>query len=110
LTVNKRLFSAEGSGSSGNSTLTVPVLPQVPATSPTEKPDRKLVQGPFTLSAEIVKTGVAHEKGRTFGIYAVSVCKRYETGYEERWQVYRRYSDFYDLHQKIKEKVKLIIE
>lgn len=28
----------------------------------------------------------------------------YDSGYMEEWQIYRRYSDFYDLHSKIKDK------
>jgi len=51
--------------------------------------------------------GVVNDRGKTYGIYAVSVAKRYETGYAEKWHVYRRYSDFHDLHQKVKDKVRL---
>uniref|UniRef100_A0A0A9ZF17 Sorting nexin-13 n=2 Tax=Lygus hesperus TaxID=30085 RepID=A0A0A9ZF17_LYGHE len=61
-------------------------------------------RGPFTLSAEIIETGLVIEKGKTFGVYAVSVLKKYETGRPDHWHIYRRYSDFYELHQKIKEK------
>ncbi|XP_067006541.2 sorting nexin-13 [Anabrus simplex] len=64
----------------------------------------QLQQGPFTLAAEIIETGIVNDHGKTYGIYAVSVAKRYETGYQEKWHVYRRYSDFHDLHQKVKEK------
>ncbi|BES92879.1 Sorting nexin C terminal [Nesidiocoris tenuis] len=60
--------------------------------------------GTFTLYAEIIETGLVHEKGKTFGVYAVSVSKKYESGHRESWHIYRRYSDFYELHQKIKEK------
>lgn len=49
--------------------------------------------------------GVVNEKGKTFGIYALSVTKKYNTGYQENWHIYRRYSDFYELHQKVREKV-----
>lgn len=48
--------------------------------------------------------GIVCEKGKTFGIYATRVTKRYDNGHEEEWHIYRRYSDFYDLHSKIKEK------
>jgi sorting nexin-13 len=51
--------------------------------------------------------GVVNDRGKTYGIYAVSVAKHYETGYSEKWHVYRRYSDFYDLHQKVKDKVSM---
>ena len=50
-------------------------------------------------------TGIVCEKGKTFGIYAIEVNRKYETGYSEEWHIYRRYSDFYDLHSKVKDKV-----
>ncbi|KAJ8688132.1 hypothetical protein QAD02_023927 [Eretmocerus hayati] len=65
---------------------------------------RKLQQGRFELSVEIIETGVVSDKGKTYGIYAVAVTKIYDTGYREKWHIYRRYSDFYDLYQKIKDK------
>lgn len=52
--------------------------------------------------------GVVNDRGKTYGIYAVSVAKCYETGYTEKWHVYRRYSDFHDLHQKVKDKVTVL--
>nr|XP_018913034.1 PREDICTED: sorting nexin-13-like [Bemisia tabaci] len=56
----------------------------------------------FILQAEIVETGVAQGKGKTFGIYDVSVVKCYQTiGEQENWHVFRRYSDFYELHKKV---------
>lgn len=65
---------------------------------------RKLQQGRFDITAEIIETGVVSDRGKTYGIYAVAVSKGYESGYKEQWHIYRRYSDFHDLHQKIKEK------
>ncbi|XP_046424100.1 sorting nexin-13-like isoform X2 [Neodiprion virginianus] len=65
---------------------------------------KKLVQGRFDILAEIIETGIVNDKGKTYGIYAVAVTKRYDTGYQEKWHIYRRYSDFHDLHQKIKDK------
>ncbi|KYN13761.1 Sorting nexin-13, partial [Trachymyrmex cornetzi] len=50
------------------------------------------------------ETGIVSDRGKTYGIYAVAVTKNYDSGYKEKWHIYRRYSDFYDLHQKIKEK------
>lgn len=46
-----------------------------------------------------------NEKGKAFGVYALHVSKQYATGYIEEWHIYRRYSDFYDLHNKIKDRV-----
>lgn len=44
------------------------------------------------------------EKGKTFGVYALRVSVKYDTGYIQEWHIYRRYSDFHDLHTKIKDK------
>ncbi|XP_031789640.1 sorting nexin-13 isoform X1 [Nasonia vitripennis] len=65
---------------------------------------KKLQQGRFELTVEIIETGIVSDKGKTYGIYAVAVTKVYDSGYQEKWHIYRRYSDFYDLYQKIKEK------
>ncbi|XP_049843380.1 sorting nexin-13-like isoform X2 [Schistocerca gregaria] len=62
-------------------------------------------QGPSSLTAEIIETGIVNDRGKTYGIYAVSVSRRYEvTGHVDKWHVYRRYSDFHELHSKIKDK------
>lgn len=93
---------------------------------------KKTHNGPFVLIAEIIGTGyikhiiycifclfvssihffifslgLLNDHGKSYGIYAVSVCKSYESGFQDKWHIYRRYSDFYDLHQKIKEKVQI---
>ncbi|XP_024944002.1 sorting nexin-13 isoform X2 [Cephus cinctus] len=65
---------------------------------------KKMQQGRFEITAEIIETGIVSDRGKTYGIYAVAVTKNYDSGYQEKWHIYRRYSDFYDLHQKIKEK------
>jgi sorting nexin-13 len=65
---------------------------------------KKLQQGRFELTVEIIETGIVSDKGKTYGIYAVAVSKVYDSGYQEKWHIYRRYSDFHDLYQKIKEK------
>lgn len=48
---------------------------------------------------------LVQDKGRTFGIYAIAVTRASDN---EVWHIYRRYSDFYDLHASIKDKVKTI--
>ncbi|XP_050344950.1 sorting nexin-13-like [Nymphalis io] len=53
------------------------------------------------LSACIIETALVQDKGRTFGIYAIAVTRASDN---EVWHIYRRYSDFYDLHASIKEK------
>lgn len=65
-----------------------------------------LKTGDFTLTVTVIETGIVCEKGKTFGIYAIRVGRQYETGYQEEWHIYRRYSDFYDLYSKVKEKVR----
>lgn len=58
----------------------------------------------FKLNAEIIETGLVNERGKSFGIYALSVTREFSSGEKESWHVYRRYSDFYDLHQRIRDK------
>ena len=65
---------------------------------------KKLQQGRFEIAAKIIETGIVNDRGKTYGIYAVAVTKNYDSGYQEKWHIYRRYSDFHDLYQKIKEK------
>ncbi|XP_017794033.1 PREDICTED: sorting nexin-13-like [Habropoda laboriosa] len=65
---------------------------------------KKLQQGRFEITAKIIETGIVNDRGKTYGIYAVAVTKSYDSGYQEKWHIYRRYSDFYNLYQKIKEK------
>lgn len=67
--------------------------------------DGKLRTGDFVLAVNIIETGIVCEKGKTFGIYAIRVTRQYDSGFLEEWHIYRRYSDFYDLHTKIKDKV-----
>ncbi|XP_032513604.2 sorting nexin-13-like isoform X3 [Danaus plexippus] len=53
------------------------------------------------LTAYIIETALVQDKGKTFGIYAIAVTRESDN---EVWHIYRRYSDFYDLHASIKEK------
>lgn len=66
---------------------------------------KKYKTGNFSLQVNIIETGIVCEKGKTFGIYAISVSRQYETDFLEEWHIYRRYSDFHDLYTKIKDKV-----
>lgn len=59
--------------------------------------------GKFQLNVEIIDSDVVEDKGKTYGIYALSVVRTYQNGFSEKWHVYRRYSDFYDLQQKVKD-------
>lgn len=51
---------------------------------------KKLQQGRFELTVEIIETGIVSDKGKTYGIYAVAVTKVYDSGYQEKWHIYRR--------------------
>ncbi|CAG9096368.1 unnamed protein product [Plutella xylostella] len=53
------------------------------------------------LSASIIETALVQSKGKTFGIYAIAVTRLSD---KEIWHIYRRYSDFYDLHCSIKDR------
>ena len=52
---------------------------------------KKLQQGRFELTVEIIETGIVNDRGKTYGIYAVAVTKVYDSGYQEKWHIYRRY-------------------
>uniref|UniRef100_A0A1B6BYU1 Sorting nexin-13 n=1 Tax=Clastoptera arizonana TaxID=38151 RepID=A0A1B6BYU1_9HEMI len=86
----------------GNVSATISVSSSVSPSHTATSSDFKL--DPFTLQAEILEAGIVNEKGKTFGIYAVSVTKVFNSGHQDMWHVYRRYSDFYELNQKIREK------
>ncbi|GBP24491.1 Sorting nexin-13 [Eumeta japonica] len=49
----------------------------------------------------IDKQALVQDKGKTFGIYAIAVTRLADN---EIWHIYRRYSDFYDLHTSVKDK------
>ena len=57
--------------------------------------------------------GICREHGKTYAVYLITVTRRTTAGAgagaaaEEAvtWDVYRRYSDFYELHQIIQDKV-----
>lgn len=53
------------------------------------------------LTASIIETALVQDKKRTFGIYAIAVTR---LSNNEKWHIYRRYSDFHDLHCYIKDK------
>ncbi|KAL3282364.1 hypothetical protein HHI36_005550 [Cryptolaemus montrouzieri] len=66
--------------------------------------EKNLRSEKYSLSVNIIETGIVCEKGKTFGIYAIQVSRQYDTGFLEEWHIYRRYSDFHDLYSKVKEK------
>ncbi|GAB6032695.1 sorting nexin 13 [Chamberlinius hualienensis] len=63
-----------------------------------------LVDDDLLVKAKIVGTGLIREAVKPYVVYAVEVIKKLN-GKDEKWQVYRRYSDFYDLHMTVLDKV-----
>jgi len=57
----------------------------------------------FKLAAEINQTGICTEHGKTYALYAISVARSYSNGTSEKWDTFRRYREFNDLHQNLKE-------
>ena len=55
------------------------------------------------LSASITQAGICKDKNKSYGVYSIQVCKTDSEG-SNNWIVCRRYSDFHDLHIKLKEK------
>ena len=55
------------------------------------------------LSASITQAGICKDKTKSYGVYSIQVCKTDSEG-SSNWIVCRRYSDFHDLHMKLKEK------
>jgi len=49
--------------------------------------------------------GTCQEHGKVYAVYLITVKKTYSDGTCDTWDVYRRYSDFHDLHTNIQEKV-----
>lgn len=58
----------------------------------------------------IIFAGITHHAGRTFAVYAISVSHHRMEGPEEKWFVVRRYSEFYDFHEMLIEKVRYFWE
>ncbi|ELT94954.1 hypothetical protein CAPTEDRAFT_222037 [Capitella teleta] len=58
----------------------------------------------FTVSAVIANTGICREHGKAYAVYLITVTRQYTDGRQETWDVYRRYSDFHDLHMTIQDK------
>ena len=51
-------------------------------------------------------SGICRDHGKSYVVYLVSVTKTLADDTSSTWDVYRRYSDFHDLHQIILEKVR----
>ena len=51
-------------------------------------------------------TGLCNDAGKSYAVYAVSVFRATQDG-TNSWTVYRRYSDFDDLHMRVKDKVRM---
>jgi len=62
--------------------------------------------GDLYLFAQITQTGIVKENdGKSYAVFAVHVRKKEQYAEEEEiWEVFRRYSDFHDLHMILTEK------
>ncbi|XP_064614649.1 sorting nexin-13-like [Liolophura sinensis] len=61
----------------------------------------------LSLTAHISQTGILKDPdkgGKSYAVYAITVNRKSVDGEEDVWDVYRRYSDFHDLHMCITEK------
>eukprot|EP00795_Rhopilema_esculentum_P014548 gene14548-5617_t len=78
------------------------VLDTKPATEPSPEqlwtPDSEV-----RYSASITRAGICKEKNKSYGVYSIQVCKT-DAAASTNWIVCRRYSDFHDLHMKLREK------
>ncbi len=54
--------------------------------------------------------GICRDHGKAYAVYLITVTKTNSDGSEDVWDVYRRYSDFHDLHSTILERVGYIKE
>uniref|UniRef100_A0AAZ3PQX0 Sorting nexin 13 n=1 Tax=Oncorhynchus tshawytscha TaxID=74940 RepID=A0AAZ3PQX0_ONCTS len=59
--------------------------------------------GTHTLEFRLVISRVCNDHGKTYALYAITVCRRNHDGSEDSWKTYRRYSDFHDFHMRITE-------
>ncbi|XP_077978569.1 sorting nexin-13-like [Glandiceps talaboti] len=64
----------------------------------------EIVKTSHSLSAQITNTAIVKESGKSYAVYSIHVERTNTDGTEEVWDVYRRYSDFHDLHMVLKEK------
>ncbi|EDO37622.1 predicted protein, partial [Nematostella vectensis] len=55
------------------------------------------------LTASINQIGLCKDNGKTYAVYAISVFRATQEG-TNSWTIYRRYSDFDDLHMHLKNK------
>ncbi|XP_041478233.1 sorting nexin-13-like isoform X2 [Lytechinus variegatus] len=56
------------------------------------------------IMAYITHASIVKEKGKSYAVYAIHVTRTDSQGVTEIWDVFRRYSDFHDLHMCLVEK------
>ncbi|XP_030848222.1 sorting nexin-13 isoform X2 [Strongylocentrotus purpuratus] len=56
------------------------------------------------IMAYITHASIVKEKGKSYAVYAIHVTRTDSQGVTEIWDVFRRYSDFHDLHMCLAEK------
>ena len=52
-------------------------------------------------------SGICREHGKAYAVYLITVTRTNGDGTEDVWDVYRRYSDFHDLHMTIQDRVSI---
>ncbi|XP_077554623.1 sorting nexin-13-like [Haemaphysalis longicornis] len=80
-------------------------MPSVPADTMEVTTNSKGAPLEVFLMANIYNTGIVREANTSYALYAISVTRRDpQSSGEERWCVFRRYSDFDDFHILVLEK------
>lgn len=74
-----------------------------PAATPTCSSQSQHQQG-YMLSANIGNTGLCREHGKAYAVYMINVHRQESDGTQRSWDIYRRYSDFHDLHVTIQDR------
>jgi hypothetical protein len=62
----------------------------------------------FRLIQSII-SGLMQERGKSYGVYSLEVKKWDSSGRQFSWHVYRRYSDFLELNNTIKDAVRILL-
>ncbi|XP_022080022.1 sorting nexin-13-like isoform X2 [Acanthaster planci] len=57
-----------------------------------------------SITANITHSTLVKEKGTTYAVYSIHVTRTDSKGVTEIWDVYRRFSDFHDLHMCLTER------
>ena len=53
--------------------------------------------------------GLCREHGKAYAVYMINVSRQDKDGSTQAWDIYRRYSDFHDLHITIQDRVRFTL-